>query len=118
MLNFSGFYQATKLDESWSDGVSSDRNRARLSAKAKQHLERSTQLHKLANKIEDKESSEYKKLKSDAHIEYASHIRASYHNGEWGSYETAKKDYEREVNLAYEGNLKPGAILPLRRDKA
>ena len=103
-MNFKDYVKeqlTEQLSESWSAGISSNRNIPALNRKSKEHSAKSNSLHKQAASHKEG-TKEYHKLKADAHTEYAKHIKVSYHNDQWGSQEQAKKDHKKEMALAKE----------------
>jgi len=89
-----------KIDETWSDGISS-RN-------AHMHARTAATYRKKANdsaaiaKQHDKGSPEHSRHMVNYHSAMAKSIKSSYHAGDYGSVNTAKRDHKAEMDKAKE----------------
>lgn len=89
-----------RIDESWSDGVSS-RNAHMHASTAAKYRKKANDSATMA-KRHDKDSPEYSKHMADYHSAMAKSIKSSYHAGDYGSVNSAKKDHKIEMDKAKE----------------
>lgn len=88
------------LDESWSDGISS-RNAHMHAAKAADYRKKANTSASMA-KHYDKGTPEHNKHMASYHSAMAKSIKSSYHAGDYGSVNTAKKDHKEHMDSAKE----------------
>jgi len=93
-------YEEVDLDESWSDGISS-RNAHMHARAAAQYRNKAKDSASMA-KRHDEGSPEHSKHMATYHSAMAKSIKSSYHAGDYGSVNTAKKDHKAEMSRAKE----------------
>ena len=92
--------EEVELDESWSDGISS-RNAHMHASTAAKYRKKANDSATMAKNY-DKGSLDHNKNMANYHSAMAKSIKSSYHAGDYGSLNTAKRDHKAQMDKSKE----------------